>query len=75
MAPLSYTKADVRRTILSCDFIGRQKIGRFLYDTRAIKLPILSAIISAVELGCNFGVKIARFYQKSRDKIARLTSA
>jgi len=38
---------------------------------------MLSAIISAVEIGSNFGDKIARFYRiiKSRDKIIRLTSA
>ena len=36
-----------------------------------------STIISAVELGDNFGDKIARFYRliKSRDKFARLTPA
>ena len=44
------------RPILSADFVGRQKIGRFLYDTR----PIKSAIISAVELGSNFADKIGR---------------
>jgi len=61
------------RAILSANFVGRQKIGRFFYDTRAI----LSAIISVVELGFNFGDKTARFYRpiKSRNKIARLTSA
>jgi len=63
------------RAILSADFVGRQKISRFLYDTRAI--TFLSAIISAVELGSNFGDKIARFYRpiKSRNRIVRLTSS
>ena len=51
------------RAILSADFVGRQKIGRFLNDTRAINRTILSAIISAVELGSNFCDKIVRFYR------------
>ena len=38
------------RAILSADFVGRQKIGRFLYDARAIK--------SAEFIGYNFSSKI-----------------
>ena len=35
----SEAKADDRRTIKSADFIGQQKIGRFLYVTRPILSP------------------------------------
>jgi len=65
--------ADVRWRILSRNFIGR-----FLYDTRAIKsADFIGDNFSAVELGSNFGNKIARFYRliTSRNKIVRLTSA
>ena len=48
------------RPILLADFIGRQKIGQFLYVTRAIYRPILWAINLAVELGSNFAKKIGR---------------
>jgi len=52
---------------LSADFIGRQKIGQFLYVTRSILSadiiggyyrPIISAINLAAELGSNFAEKI-----------------
>jgi len=33
------TDERYNRSILSADFVGRQKIGWFLYDTRPIKSP------------------------------------
>ena len=57
-------KADDRRTIKSADFIGRRRIGQFLYVTR----PILSADISAINLAVELVLISPR---KSGDKIGR----